>query len=199
MHFAHLLVSLHLERKQFMETEILQDQTPWYALKLYSARQKAVSQWLQEQGIEYFVPMHYVDIELEGRVKHVLRPVVSNLVFVKKSFDVKEFLKEVALSGHKLSIMTKSRVNREYSEIPAREMWEFQVMCNPEVELRKYLSNQEAKLKAGTPVFVKYGPLKGLSGKLVRSEKKYYLLKEVPGLGVMLKVSRWCCVPMEQD
>ena len=72
-------------------------------------------------------------------------------------------------------------------------------MCNPEVELRKYLSNQEAKLKAGTPVFVKYGPLKGLSGKLVRSEKKYYLLKEVPGLGVMLKVSRWCCVPMEQD
>ncbi|MBR6495330.1 MAG: UpdY protein, partial [Prevotella sp.] len=60
-----------------------------------------------------------------------------------------------------------------------------------------YLSESEAKMKVGAPVLVKYGPLKGLSGKLVRSNKKYYLLKEVPGMGVMLKVSRWCCVPME--
>ena len=73
------------------------------------------------------------------------------------------------------------------------------MMCNPEVELRKYVSEQEAKLKAGTPVVVKYGPLKGLSGKLVRSNKKYYLLKEVPGLGVMLKVSRWCCVALPSE
>jgi hypothetical protein len=84
-------------------------------------------------------------------------------------------------------------------EIPAREMHEFRMMCNPEVELRKYVSEQEAKLKAGTPVVVKYGPLKGLSGKLVRSNKKYYLLKEVPGLGVMLKVSRWCCVALPSE
>ena len=53
-------------------------------------------------------------------------------------------------------------------------------------------------MKVGAPVLVKFGPLKGLTGKLVRSNKKYYLLKEVPGLGVMLKVSRWCCVPMEE-
>jgi len=56
------------------------------------------------------------------------------------------------------------------------------------------VSEQEAKLKQGARVIVKYGPLKGLSGRLVRQSKKYFLLKEVPGMGVMLKVSRWCCV-----
>ena len=59
-----------------MEIEQQEDLTPWYAIKLYSVRHKAISKWLEEKKIEYFVPMHYVDIELEGRVKHVLRPVV---------------------------------------------------------------------------------------------------------------------------
>ena len=76
-------------------------------------------------------------------------------------------------------------------------MYEFRLMCNPEITMRKFLSSEEARMKAGAEVFVKFGPLKGLSGRLVRSSKKYYLLKEVPGIGVMLKVSRWCCVPAE--
>lgn len=178
-----------------MENTQLTDTVPWYAIKLYSARQKAVSMWFKEQGMDFFVPMHYVDIELNGRVKHLLRPVVSNLIFVKKTMDEKVFRQLIADSQFKMSVMTKSRTNRDFCEIPAREMWEFRTMCNPEVELRKYLSEQEAKLKVGAPVMVKYGPLKGLSGRLVRSSKKYYLLKEVPGMAVMLKVSRWCCVP----
>ena len=48
-----------------MDIEQQEDLTPWYALRLYSVRHKAVSKWLEEQGIEFFVPMPYVDIELE--------------------------------------------------------------------------------------------------------------------------------------
>lgn len=173
------------------------DESPWYAIKLYFSRQKAVSEWFDELQMEYFVPMHYVDIEKDGRIKHVLRPVVANLIFLKKNMEKKELQHLLKESVFRMSVITKSRENREWYEISAREMREFQTMCNPEIELRKYLSESEAKMKVGAPVLVKYGPLKGLSGKLVRSNKKYYLLKEVPGLGVMLKVSRWCCVPME--
>ena len=72
----------------------------------------------------------------------------------------------------------------------------YTIMYNPEIELRKYITEEEAELKAGTPVLVKYGPLKGLSGKLVRANKKYFLVKEVPGMAVMLKVARWCCTPV---
>ncbi|MBR6455708.1 MAG: UpxY family transcription antiterminator [Prevotella sp.] len=173
------------------------DQTPWYAIRLYFTRYKAVSEWLKTQEMEYFVPMQYVDVEKNGRVKHILKPVVSNLVFLKKTRPQKAIYSLLQEAPFRMSVIRKGRENREWSEISAAEMREFQTMCNPEIELRKYLSESEAKMKVGAPVLVKYGPLKGLSGKLVRSNKKYYLLKEVPGMGVMLKVSRWCCVPME--
>lgn len=173
------------------------DQTPWYAVRLFFTRYKAVSEWLKTQEMEFFVPMQYVDVEKNGRVKHILKPVVSNLVFLKKTRPQKAIYSLLQEAPFRMSVIRKGRENREWSEISAAEMREFQTMCNPEIELRKYLSESEAKMKVGAPVLVKYGPLKGLSGKLVRSNKKYYLLKEVPGMGVMLKVSRWCCVPME--
>ena len=78
-------------------------------------------------------------------------------------------------------------------------MYEFRLMCNPEIELRKFIPTEEARLKAGDEVFVKYGPLRGMKGRLVRSSKKYYLLKEIPGISIMLKVSRWCCVPTNEN
>ena len=86
--------------------------------------------------------------------------------------------------------------SNDYYEISEKEMQEFQVMCQPDLLERKYLSAEQAELKAGTPVKVTNGPMKGFTGKLVRSSKRYYLLKEIPGIAVMLKVSRWCCQPI---
>lgn len=169
--------------------------SPWYAIKFNALRHKIVCQWLEKQGLEYFVPMHYVNVELENRVKHVLRPVVSNIIFVKKSMEESQFRNLLGESAYNMTVYTKNRQSKEYYEIPGHEMHEFMIMCNPEIELRKYLTEEKAKMKKGDRVFVKYGPLKGLTGKLVRYNRKYYLLKEVPGMGVMLKVARWCCVP----
>ena len=67
------------------------------------------------------------------------------------------------------------------------------MMCNPELTMKKFLSTEQAHLKKGDKVLVHHGPLKGLTGRLVRSNKKYYLLKEIPGMAIMVKVSRWCC------
>lgn len=76
-------------------------------------------------------------------------------------------------------------------------MKEFMIMCNPELTEKKYIDEQEAKLKPGAKVLVHHGPLKGLTGRLVRQSGKYYLLKEVPGMAVMLKVTKWCCKEYE--
>ncbi|MBO5538669.1 MAG: UpxY family transcription antiterminator [Prevotella sp.] len=181
-----------------MSEIIEQDNIPWYAVKLYSIRHKEVQAYFLEKDLEYFIPMQYVDIEdEEHHIRHVLKPVVTNLIFVKKTITEREMRKIVSETDLKMSVIRKNRETPEYAEIPARQMFEFRVMCNPEIMMRKYLSEEEAKMKKGAPVVVKYGPLKGLTGKLVRTSKKYYLLKEVPGMAVMLKVSRWCCSPME--
>lgn len=169
----------------------------WFALQLFTTRQQAVADYFEDKGLECFIPKQYVDGEDKyGKRKRELRPVVRNLLFLKKTVSNSELAELIKQSQYAMRVIPKSSENKEYYEISAREMHEFQIMCNPEIELRKYLSTEEARLKNGTEVDVVYGPLKGLRGKLVRQSKKYYLLKEVPGMGVMIKVSRWCCKPI---
>ncbi len=173
------------------------DGIPWYAIRLFGNCQSRADEYFKDKGMETFIPMSYRDyVDEDGKRRRKLRPVVANLIFVKKTVSLKVMTEVMMQSVLKMSVLTKSRENREYYEIPAKQMFEFQVMCNPEIEMRKYLSAEEAKLKRGTPVLVTHGPLKGLSGRLVRQSHKYFLLKEVPGIGVMLKVSRWCCQPL---
>ena len=175
-----------------------QDNCSWYAMKLFSMRQNEVAEALREKKLEVFIPMEYADVE--DRTKHirrVLRPVVRNLLFIKKTTTEKG-IRDIVLSlPYKVSIVRKEYGSQKYYEIPAKQMFEFQAMCNPDILMKRFVSDEQARLKKGTPVVVTHGPLKGLRGKLVRADRKYYLLKEVPGIGVMLKVTRWCCKAIE--
>lgn len=174
------------------------DLTPWYAIRLYSNSLSKVADYFKENGLESFIPMQYREfMDENGKHRRKLRPVVSNLIFVKKTIRQQAMSELLIRCQYKMSVITRDRTTRDYYEIPAKQMYEFQAMCNPDIEMRKFLSSEESRLKVGTPVLVKHGPLKGLSGRLVRQSHKYFLLKEVPGLGVMLKVSRWCCQPIE--
>ena len=175
-----------------------EDTLPWFAVRLFMAKPQLVMDYLEEQHLQYFIPMEYVDVEdKDHHIRQQLRPVVRNLVFIKKSKPEKAIPQLLMEAPFKTSVIRKSKDDSRYYEIPAKQMFEFQAMCNPEIAMRKFLSEEQAKLKPGTPVYVKYGPLKGLSGRLVRSNKKYFLLKEIPCMGVMLKVARWCCKPLQ--
>ena len=178
-------------------TPLQEDQTPWYTIRLARADQEPVRQALEALHLECFIPMEYVETDTSGQPPRlIMRPVVHNLLFLKKTMPEREIRNLLAQLPHRIFVIRKDDRRSEYYEIPPRQMEEFQLMCNPAMLMRKFLSNNEARLKSGTPVVVQHGPLKGLTGKLVRSNKKYFLLKEVPGLGIMLKISRWCCKPL---
>lgn len=174
------------------------DNCPWYAVYVFNNSSEQVSNLFKSNKLTHFIPMELVDyVDHDEKVRHKLRPVVRNMIFLKKTTDEKEIKAMLNDIPYPISVIKKERFSPDYYEIPARQMYEFQLMCDPRITMRKFISEQEAQLKKGAPVLVKYGPLKGVTGKLVRANKKYYLLKEVPGLAVMLKVSRWCCVPFE--
>lgn len=175
-----------------------QHRYPWYAIKLYGLSQKNVEKYLQDKGLETFIPQEYVDVEdSEHKVKHVLRPVVKNLIFLKKAMEEGDIKKVISSSELKMSVITVSKIDKRYCEIPARQMDEFMLMCNPDILLKKFISEDQAHLKKGALVRVKRGPLQGFTGRLVRANKNYYLLKDVPGMAVLLKVTKWCCVALE--
>ena len=186
------------EKIALINEEEQRDDRPWYAVKLFTIRQNEIAKALREKELEVFIPMQYTDVE-DGKnhVHRVLRPVVRNLIFIKKT-QAEKAIRELILSlPYKVSVVKKQLGKQEYYEIPAKQMFEFQAMCNPEIQMKQFVSEEQAKLKKGTPVIVTHGPLKGLKGKLVRTDRKYYLLKEIPGIGVMLKVTKWCCKPLE--
>ena len=174
------------------------DTTPWFAIRLFGGRSSEVADFFKEKEVESFIPLRMVDfMDKNGKIRQALRPVVRNLLFVKKTITKQAMQELVRTSQYKMSVITRDRQTREYYEIPAKQMFEFRAMCNPEIEMRKYVSAEEARHKVGATVIVSHGPLKGLTGRLVRENRKYFLLKEVPGIGVMLKVTRWCCKVIE--
>lgn len=203
----HSIPKIEKESNELLDTDELsspqqltEDGRPWHAVRLFSLRLNEAVAYFTSAGLTCFVPMEWIGKRTgDDDGKPIFKPVVFNLVFVKKDKEECDLRRIFANARFKMSVIRKDRVAGTYYEIPSKQMLDFMLMCSPEIEMRKFLSSTEAKLKSGTPVIVKHGPLKGLTGRLVRSSKKYFLLKEVPELGVMIKVSRWCCAPIEQQ
>ena len=83
------------EEKPIYEESALNDNdnTPRYGVQLYGLKSKELSAYLTEKAIESFVPMHeVVAIDSKGKRKHELRPVISNLIFIKKLEDDRRIL-----------------------------------------------------------------------------------------------------------
>lgn len=175
------------------------ENTPWFAIRLFGGMKSAdLADFFSEHNVESFIPMQMVDfMDKTGHIRHALRPVVCNLIFVKKSVSNQRLNELIVETQKPMMVMRKSKGSKEYYEIPAKQMVEFRMMCDPQYAQKMFLSAEEAQLKVGDPVLVAHGPLKGITGRLVRQNKKYFLLKEVPGMGVMVKVSRWCCKPIQ--
>lgn len=177
-----------------MDNEIATKNKPWYCLRLFSLKTYEIRDYFKRNDIETFIPEQWKDFEDSyGHVKHELRPVVKNLLFVQVPKEEEKLKQLIMAEDYKMTFIKTNPLAQNPATISSKEMEEFKIMCNPELNMTQYISEDEAKIKKGDRVIVLYGPLKGLSGRLVRRNSKYYLLKEVPGIGVMLKVSRWCC------
>ncbi len=175
-------------------TTVANDGYPWYGVQLFGIRSTMMAEYLDRVGITYFIPMQdVVFVDHDGKRRHKLRPVVSNILFIKNDKDYKIINESLLPFRGYYFFYRKKNITRDLYEISAEEMQEFIIMCNPELTEKKYIDENEAKLKPGAKVLVHHGPLKGLTGRLVRQSGKYYLLKEVPGMAVMLKVTKWCC------
>lgn len=176
------------------------DDTPWYAFRLLNRSMKYVTLYLDEQKLTYFVPKHYRErVDSEGKKHRELVPVVANLVFLKKTKDEKELTEIISQCKYPVYFLRKQRFDPHPCEIPSSEMKELIYICNPDRITYKYISDEDARLKVGSDVIVTRGPLQGLRGKLVRSNHLYYIVRSYTGLSLMLKVSRWCCKPVNDD
>ena len=180
-------------KKTDNQTEINVERLPWYAIRTFNCQEQKVSRYLFQNGYIHFIPMNFIKkVTEDEQVKKILVPAVHNLLFVRKKGTQEEMMKMFSECDIPVSVFRQPGV-RDYYEIPAREMIELRMLCDPEFETSVYLTEGEAEAMVGKKVRVVVGPFKGLVGKLVRKNKLYYFLKTVVGMGVMVRVSRWYC------
>ena len=178
------------------QTEINVERQPWYAVRTFNCQEQKVSRYLAQFDYTHFIPMTLVkEVDEDDKVKKVLKPAVHNLLFVRKKGTQKEMMQMLSECDIPVSVFRKPGV-RDFCEIPAQEMVELRMLCDPEYETSVFLTEDEADAMVGKEVRVVNGPFKGSVGRLVRKNKQYYFLKTVIGMGVMVRVSRWYCEPL---
>jgi len=165
----------------------------WYAVRTYHHQECEISNFLKQKSIPHFIPMMYVEKENGGEKPiRELIPVVHNLLFIQKIYSEKEMLHVLKDCNYSMFIMKKEKSNNLY-EIPAEQMIEFRMLCDPDFQDTQYLKQVDVEAKPGKFIRVISGPLKGVKGKLVRQGNKYFIVKSLVGIGVMLHISRWNC------
>lgn len=173
------------------------DSHPWYAVRTFNCQEKKVSRFLTEKGCPHFIPMVYTKVQTSAdeAPKRILVPAIHNLLFVQRLGSEKAMIQLLGECTTPVSVF-RYPGDRGICEIPAHDMVELRLMCDPEFHTPEYMTQTEAEAMVGKNVRVVAGPFKGSIGRLVRKNKQYYFLKSVVGLGVMVRISRWYCEPV---
>lgn len=187
---------LYFMQETYRQNDRLADTRPWYAVRTFNCQEQKVSRFLAEQGTPHFIPMTFAGTYTdEENPKRILVPAIHNLLFVQKTGSQRDMLKMLQECTIPVSIF-RHPGSEKLCEISSREMVELRMLCDPQFETSEFMTQGEAEAMVGKDVRVINGPFKGAIGRLVRKHKQYYFLKAVIGMGVMVRISRWYCEPI---
>ena len=172
----------------------------WYALRTFFSQELKVSQYLEANALKHFIPMRsQVHETRDGHLVRRMYPVVHNLIFVRKTMSRAAMHTIFSQCPYPISVYHHIDSEQRWCEISDKELMDLRLICDVTFTEPKFISQEESELEVGTEVVVMHGPLKGIQGKLVRKQKKYYILKTFVGMGVSLAISRWCCKPLDES
>lgn len=169
----------------------------WTVVRTFNRQELVVKDFLRQEGLECFIPMHYTEKQVgtDSKPHRVLVPVIHNYVFVMLEMPMKQFSSLLARCATPLYIL-KHRDSDRPVEISNREMIEFRMLCDPAFEQRVNIIPQEFEPEVGKEVEIIHGPFAGVHGRLYRKQKKYWFVKTIAGVSVELRITRWFCRPV---
>ncbi len=151
----------------------------WYPLRVTYSREMKFKLYLDEKGIENFIPLHYVQPDGPG-AKRKLVPVVHNLIFVHSTRGEVESLKKDSPFADQIRYIM-SLTDRRPLTVPRKQMEDFIAVAGSYEEQILYLPAEEARLKAGDRVRITAGPWCGIEGRLVRIKRGLRVIVELQG------------------
>jgi transcription antitermination factor NusG len=140
----------------------------WYALYTRHQHEKVVAQSLLGKGFEVFLPQYRAMHRWKDRQKEVHLPLFPNYLFIRGGLD--RMLNIVTTPGVHSLVSWGSRP----AEIPTQEIESVRRMVESPMHVEPH-----PFLKCGDVVRVKFGPLEGIEGILVRKSRGIRLVLSV--------------------
>lgn len=168
---------------------------PWYVLHVYH-NERTVRDALREQGLNCFIPMKFREgVKAEPLDENIsekeLTPVVHGYLFVEKTLPTDQM--RAIFEGIDAPFRIAKHEDGRFYEVAADEMRDFRMLCDPTYKDSVFITAQQAEARIGKNVTIIRGRFRGIKGKLCQIKGKYYFIKHVAGLGVMIHITRWFC------
>jgi len=156
----------------------------WYVGFTRSCLEKKVGESLAALGVEYYLPIQKVRRKWSDRIKVVDKLVLPHMIFVRTDQDTRvKLLPQVyGLTGY---MSTKG----PYTPIvvPEKQMEAFRFMVD---NASDEVTFEQRPLKPGDPIEVLFGPLAGMRGELIKTQKGDYVAIRLDSMGAaMVQVS----------
>lgn len=146
----------------------------WYILYTACRAEKQVEQRLRAEGVEVFLPLHLAPRRWSDRVKLVEVPLFSSYLFVRTTDEVLRTLTRV--SGVARIVF----YNRAPATISPNEIRGIKDFCEKARGL-------ECNFDVNDEVMIASGPLKDMSGKIIRLQNGELILS-IPQIGITVGI-----------
>ena len=143
------------------------DTIRWYAMRVTYRRELAVRDYLNEKGVETFIPMRHALKIKRGVPKRQLIPAINSLLFVHAPQSTIQNIK--AGIPHLQYITDK---NHRKITVPENQMHHFIAACSSYDESLNFFDPSEVNLTKGTPVRIIGGDFEGMEGVFIKIKGK---------------------------
>ena len=158
----------------------------WYVLFAANGKAIKIRPYLEADNIECFFPMYYKEKRIKDseRTKHVLHPLLGNLLFVRSSKDLLDpYIKDIKLRlGITSDLYYRDLGTKQLIIVPENQMLNFIAVAGTEKEQIIYLPNEEVSLKKGTKVRIIGGAFEGVEGIFMKIRGDKRVVVTIPNL-----------------
>lgn len=156
----------------------------WYAMRVTYRRELKVKDYLDEHGVESYIPMHYVMLTERGRKRRKLEPAIHNLIFIHTSQSTIQQIKQ------RIDYLQYT-INRNGEKIvvPHAQMEQFMSISKVEDESLRFFTPDQLDLTKGDRVRIHGGALDGHEGifvkiKGIRSKRVVITIPEIAAVAI---------------
>lgn len=159
----------------------------WFVLRATYNRQKQAYDYIVNKGVEAYLPLHYVQKNVNGKRKRFLEPYLPQLLFVYASDgevrDLVEDTPELSFLTYYYNHFKKTAEGKNPPlVVPYRSMMNFIRVTSVENEHIKVVRPEQCHYKSGDIVRVIEGDFAGVEGRVARVSGQQRVVVEIEGV-----------------